>query len=64
MEGYLPDVVCTKCGSHKIGIDVPIQESLPPKTLDDFVTAQWAPVPLVYHPTTYKCFECNYSITR
>ena len=61
-----PKVVCTKCGSDEIYIEQPKQEKEAPTsiTLDEMVKNMDKPVPAVYHPTTWRCKKCGYSVTK
>lgn len=57
--------VCTKCKSDKVGI-VPREMLERPaiQTMDDMVNNMFILQPAIYYPTTWKCQDCGYSITR
>lgn len=56
-------IVCTKCHSEDVYIEEPELQKLPNEiTIDEMVNNRMQN--LVYHPTTWKCKKCGYSITN
>jgi rubrerythrin len=58
-------IVCTKCGSDEIYIEISEIEKMPAEiTLDEMVENQFRPQPAIYRPTTWRCKKCGYSFTK
>lgn len=56
------NIVCTKCGSDEVYIDVPEETKVTkPTTIDDMVGPQVRNA--IYIPTTWRCKKCGYSVT-
>lgn len=57
-------IICTKCSGSNIYIEAPKEEKIPEtQTMDEMVN-NFGISTLVYKPTTWRCKDCGYSVSR